>query len=133
LERYIADGWTVHVPVWRFATVRHRRVRAKGTLSATTAKLMILKLVKRPAFGNLLLKQVPLCSGVVGCDDCSGGHAPYRPAALIGAKPRDRQVHHRLLSKSLIARALSTAIRTRQCVFGPLGPGASDAENARLR
>ena len=68
-----------------FATVRHRTVRTKGSLSTTTAKLMVFKLVTAAARTWRRLKgenQLPkVVSGVRFADGIEVIHAPSQNAA----------------------------------------------------
>ena len=68
-----------------FATVRHRTIRSKGSLSTTTARLMVFKLItaaartwRRLKGENLLPKVV---SGVRFADGIEVIHAPSQNAA----------------------------------------------------
>ncbi|CCG42823.1 transposase (fragment) [Magnetospirillum molischianum DSM 120] len=68
-----------------FATVRHRTVRTKGALSATTAKLMVFKLVMAAAKTWRRLKgenQLPkLISGVKFIDGVQSTEAVSQTVA----------------------------------------------------
>jgi hypothetical protein len=82
-----AEHWSTSNPIESvFATVRHRTVRTKGSLSATTAKLMVFKLVTAAAKTWRRLKGENQLPKVVVPWRCRAGAGPDRRPAAAGSR-----------------------------------------------